>query len=505
MSTRELKKKFNLVFQFKLGLYCFTSVVNTIFSSVFSKMAKAKLNSLGSVDNSPSETRRPAACPREQEIVLNVQHDCIERVRTGSRGQAASRRNLNFQQALVLITLFFTQLTVAYTHEVESGNTFLVISDVHLDSSTKHSMDFMPSRTSSINDMDEPTYQQLITNIADDIQQGIIPEPKFILYLGDIVGHDRATSNSVKYSENSFFTILAKQFPNTPILYTFGNNDSFKVNYGPFTSIDKDGEFQSPLDIVKSVPEWTGGFMSIGGSCEPTMSDLPCVITDNVTDGYYSAYIEAKFRLISLNSVMLAPRSSGVSMDVVAGQFSWLEQQLKEAKFNHESVLLTMHIPPGKNVYDDSSFWRPEENTEFLRLVNLYKNNIVGILAGHTHKDEIKLIQDSSHNNLVGVYLTPALSTSHGNAPSIRTYSYARSNDRWSLTDYVTYYFSKQSDSSLILKKLYDFREYYCKNQEQDMLKCLSNLSVQAIERYFSAGNENYQEKISYPQDLIIQ
>ena len=61
---------------------------------------------LWSVDNSSYEARRPAACQRDPEIVLNVQHDCIERDRTGSRGQAAGRLNLNCQHAIVLYNPF---------------------------------------------------------------------------------------------------------------------------------------------------------------------------------------------------------------------------------------------------------------------------------------------------------------------------------------------------------------------------------------------------------------
>ena len=55
---------------------------------------------LGRVDNSLFERLRPAACPRDPEILLHAQAYCTELDRTGSREQVAGRRDLNCQQAL---------------------------------------------------------------------------------------------------------------------------------------------------------------------------------------------------------------------------------------------------------------------------------------------------------------------------------------------------------------------------------------------------------------------
>lgn len=58
---------------------------------------------LGAVDISPSETRRPAACPRDPEILINAQAWCIELDRTGSRGHAAGRRELSTAPKTLLL------------------------------------------------------------------------------------------------------------------------------------------------------------------------------------------------------------------------------------------------------------------------------------------------------------------------------------------------------------------------------------------------------------------
>jgi hypothetical protein len=55
---------------------------------------------IGFVDNSTFEARRPGACPRDPEILLNAQAYCAWIENTGSRRQAAGRRDLNCQNAL---------------------------------------------------------------------------------------------------------------------------------------------------------------------------------------------------------------------------------------------------------------------------------------------------------------------------------------------------------------------------------------------------------------------
>ncbi len=56
----------------------------------------------GSVDNSSHEALRPAACQRDQGILNNTTTDCTDKDLTGSREQAAGRRVLNGQHALVI-------------------------------------------------------------------------------------------------------------------------------------------------------------------------------------------------------------------------------------------------------------------------------------------------------------------------------------------------------------------------------------------------------------------
>lgn len=383
---------------------------------------------------------------------------------------------------------------------------FLVLSDAHVDSLSKHHMQLNLSGQYVYNDLDVPSFQLLLDNMTDGIQRGTVPKPKFIVFLGDLVGHVRFTPHFALNSETLFFTQLTKKFPNTPIFYIFGNNDSIQKDYGPFSSPNGKNQWITPLDVAKSTGQWKGNFLSTGVVYQKTNSEFPCIIEENQRDGYYAAYLEPSLRLIALNSVVFSSLyTEGREQKAAADQLNWLKLQLNEAARQRESVLLAMHIPPGINVYNDKAFWTTATNAQFLTLIKQHHSIIMAILAAHTHKEEVKVIQDSSHHNLAGVYMQAALSTAHGNAPSFRTYSYAKNNQQWQLTNYVTYHFIKNNHAGMILKTLYDYRHYYCNNSNESMLQCLHHITLEKLQRYFLAGNESYHETIADPQRVWIE
>ena len=354
-----------------------------------------------------------------------------------------------------------------------------VISDIHLDSSTTHVMQLAPKSRWYWNDLDPPTFQQLLRALRDGQKQAKIPSPAAILLLGDLVGHQRTRPDAVKRSEQACFQALAEYFPGVPVLYTFGNNDSLAANYGPFAST------YNP-------------FLSTHTVCSAHSARYPCLLTQNSQDGYYSGYLFAHLRLISLNSVMFSPRATGVSARKKAQQMQWLSAQLAEVKLKHEQALLVMHIPPGQNVYDGQAFWRAELARQFLALLIQHASSIVGVLAAHTHKDEIKVVLNAAHQPLAGVFLNAALSTAHGNAPGVRVYQFDQQQEQWRLTNYTSYFFTP------LLRKLYDFRHVYCKTPQANMPTCLKGVSVEKMARYFSAGNPNFHERVTWPQAMHL-
>lgn len=392
-----------------------------------------------------------------------------------------------------------TSPQIEVNHEHQSS--FLVISDIHLNHNANHAMEFAPNTATVRNDLDVPTYEQLVDKIRVDIQSGKLEPPQFILLLGDLAGHIRYSKHDAIESQRIVLTTMKAAFPDTPIFYSFGNNDSFIADYGVFRSEETRSGYRSPLDLIKSI--WPPGlFLSTGRVCKYHHT-YPCLLKTNTSNGYYAAHLQPKLRMIVLNSVMFSDKQKGYSNRVIQDQLLWLERQMKEVETAQETALLVMHVPPGNNIYkpyfwSDTAFWSYDATQKFNQIIRDYHLSITGILAAHTHKDEIKLMGHRGHPAMAGVYLNPALSTSHGNAPAIRSYVLKRDEStlRWDLSDYRTYYFSRELDGSISMHLLYRFQDYYCaKNRTERMIDCLENVTIDKMKSYLSTGNPQFQEK----------
>ena len=406
-------------------------------------------------------------------------------------------KRFRYIKLLLILFCFFSINSYA-----ASTKNFLVMADIHLDLSKTDPMVINPVFPNNNNDLDYTTFASLMRTINENLASGKISKPDFILILGDIVGHDR-TNNRVIDAEATVFKTLKNYFPDIPIFYTFGNNDSLLVNYGSFRDENQSSGKQSPYQIAETLAEWQNGFLSTGRWCHPP-SDLPCLITEEPNDGYYSAYLAPQFKLISLNTVLFSPHRVGTKRKAEAEkQLEWLKSQLEIAKKQNESVLISMHIPPGNNIFDHSAFWLPEEQVAYLNLIKAYQGIIIGQLAAHTHMEELKVLKVDNQKNSTGIYFTAGLSTSHGNNPSIKTFYYSKTDKRWELKDYTTFHFSKEDDI-LIFEKLYQYQDYYCNNLKTRTASCLNNVTAEKIQRYFSAGNENFPGIIDSPDDVFI-
>ncbi len=379
---------------------------------------------------------------------------------------------------------------------------FLVISDLHLDQSMGLTMTINPSKPNPFNDLDSGTFKTMLTEINHAIKNGVVTKPQFILILGDISGHLRLWPRSVEKNESAVFSLLRAQFPQTPIFYVFGNNDALSANYGSFNDPTYDGHDHSPYEIAQSQGGWFDGFLSTGTPCQSKQSTYPCLITENTNQGYYSASLNPKLRLIALNSIQFSTKRAETTDNDAMMQLQWLATQLESAQKQHASVVIAMHIPPGNNSYDDTSFWQTKEQAAFLKLITQHQHTIIGLLASHTHAEELKIIKTPGHHIIQGLYLTAALSTSHGNAPSIKLFNLTEHHHSWQLSNYETFYFSLK-DSKLKLNPLYD-ASYYCNAHQTNLSTCLRQVTAEKMKHYLSAGNPNFKGVMGSPGDINI-
>jgi len=396
---------------------------------------------------------------------------------------------------------------------VPSQVNFLVFSDLHLDyAKTPYSMQIDPKGYNWDNDLDRWTFADMLQQVNKAITNHTLPSPNFILLLGDIAGYDRSGKFNTYDDEKEVFTQLNHAFPHTPIILTFGNNDSLEKDYGAFYYPEGVSGKHSSYEMAVA-NHWLDGFLSTGRHCTIFNNSYPCLVDENKTDGYFALRLAPKLKLLAINSVMLAASKHNTSSQVSADkQFNWLKNELRIASWSHDAVLIASHIPIGNNIFDGSIFWRDTakspDQTKFFQLLAHYKNNVIGMLSGHTHMEELKVMQDKSHKNIGALIFTAGLSTSHGNSPSLKTFSLSKTNGIWSISNYVTYAFHDVTSNSFKLDKLYDYVGTYCKKEAgcgpHHTLPCLQNVSADIMKRFYSAGNPNYKGNIAYPNYIWV-
>jgi sphingomyelin phosphodiesterase acid-like 3 len=364
-----------------------------------------------------------------------------------------------------------------------SQERFIVISDIHLKTAQTNAMDIDPKGTSRQNDLDLNTSKALFSLIAPAIQK---LHPDFILITGDIAGHRIITqSKATAQDEKTVFQSLSTYFPAIPVFYVFGNNDSLQNDYGAFTEAGN-----SPFKIAVA-SGWKDGFLSTGAFCKN--HSAPCLIEENKQEGYYSAQLTQQLRLIGLNSVAFAVQ--GPDKNTAVRELAWLQQSLAAAQKAHQSVLIAMHIPFGKNLYDGTPFWDPSIEQSFLALYKQYQATITGVLVGHTHMEELKLIQDN-HQTIGAEYYTAGLSTSHGNSPSFKLFSFSKeASTPWQFNNYTTYEIHETSNHSLTLGVAYDFKYYY---------GALSKVTLKALEKRYTVDNPHFNVMLTHPEGLVV-
>lgn len=416
------------------------------------------------------------------------------------------RKSLPFFIILFVLLVPISGLSVVNPQAANKQINFWVFSDIHLDVTKATPMEINPHGVNWSNDLDKATFNSELEQISSAFEHGLLPAPDFILILGDIAGYDRSYTYETYDNEMAVFQALKQKLPKSiPLIMTFGNNDSLEKDYGSFYYAPGIRGLHSSYEIAMA-SGWLDGFLSTGTHCSFLDRKYPCIIDENRDDGYFSMYLASGLKLLSLNSVMFAASSHNTStQDIANKQLSWLENELLFAKIKNEHVLIATHVPFGNNIYDDSKFWRDIDRDAFYRLLSSYQNIIIGMFCGHTHLEELKVLQDSKKHNVGALVYTAGLSTSHGNAPSIKDFSLVDQVQDWSVADYSTYYFLNDAANVFSLWKLYDYAQYYCSGISiKNLFSCLKNVTSDKIYNYYSAGNPNYNGTIKAPGDIFV-
>jgi len=300
---------------------------------------------------------------------------------------------------------------------------FLVVSDVHL-----NEQQHMYSAYNGSGDAGYDLWGAAKDKIASILKDR---KPSFILLLGDLPMHHALPADSDMAKSEISSVINSLKFiaseHNIPLIYAPGNNDIPGHHNGVFSA----SHFRAYTD-TDNPDQWAMAFGNVQYPANGRLSDL----------GYYSVWplADHKLRVIVLNTVTYLSKTNDTS------QFIWLRSQLRNAQGLGEKVLITMHVPPGSS-YDGKASWRKADvclQEVFIRSIEPYRRSIVGILTSHTHKEGIKVYQDSQGKPMdIGLSI-PGIAPGHGNYPAMELVSYDSS---FKLEDVFTFYHTYSADS----------------------------------------------------------
>ncbi|WP_419806914.1 metallophosphoesterase [Terriglobus sp.] len=308
---------------------------------------------------------------------------------------------------------------------------------------------------------------------------------------------------------------LQQRFPKAQIHLALGNNDTDCEDY----ALDENSRFLNRLvDAVAA--GWTGvspaertrakqDFKRFGSYNLPLAAAVPNTRILVLDDLYLSSDYRGTCN----------KKSNGASATAL---LTWVGAQLAQAKRAHQAVWLLAHIPPELNVY--RTYMHPHDichgeapatffpSDDFNNLIMQYTDTVRIFVAGHTHIDEIHLLEGASaQSGSVPLKVIPSLSPVSTNAPA---YLLAQIDPGSAeLLNYQKRVAAAQAGATPQWSTAYDFRALY---QEpaftaasvNDLLHRwqttpdTSAVQIDAYERSVASGLRQLAFRASWPQQL---
>jgi hypothetical protein len=300
-----------------------------------------------------------------------------------------------------------------------------------------------------------------------------------ILFTGDMLVHNfnmlfsKYTGINSKQEQSKFIykTLgyismrLRQTFPDLPIYFSLGNNDSYTGDY----AIDDKGKFLS-----ETADLFFNNFIKGKSNSAKIRTEKSDFYSTYPIHGYYNVNspVLAQSRIIGLNTVFFSTNYALTGQNNPGDdELIWLKKQLAAAEKAKEKVWLLLHIPPGVNVFTTqrnstsekvniTMHWKNSYNEKFLELVRRYHATITVLFAGHIHMDDFRLIYSDDKNNkpLAFIHIIPSVAPCFGNNPAFQRIRFnVRSG---ALTESITYN-ANLKDTNPDFKEAYVFTSTY--------------------------------------------
>ncbi|OGT38026.1 MAG: hypothetical protein A3F11_03395 [Gammaproteobacteria bacterium RIFCSPHIGHO2_12_FULL_37_14] len=374
-----------------------------------------------------------------------------------------------FKVITILLLLFFVEVSsYAATLTVNRQAAFLSVADIHFDPFLSCSKDEKPcpliealrrAPTSQWQDIFDQ-YNRLRSQYYHDTHHLLLKSTlqemkdiankadiKFVLILGDFLGHDfkksfRAySSDKTDYSYQAFVRktmgFLSNEinhaFPTVDVFIALGNNDSYKGDYHP--------ELQG-LFLQDMAELWS---KTIKDSVARNIMQ-----NEFLQRGYYSINIpkQPTLRLIVLNSVLFYKDSLDKKTTQAAiRQLAWLHDELEAVKQKNQKAIIAFHIPPSvdvylpfkKNLFISLELWQKQYIKYFQAELTEFSTSMMAVLPAHIHVDWFQIIPVGNGEKVL-MNTTPAISPLFGNNPAFKVFSYAVPS--LDLLGFSTYFYS---------------------------------------------------------------
>ena len=254
-------------------------------------------------------------------------------------------------------------------------------------------------------------------------------KPDFVLYGGDHICIFDTTQSKEMSIENihnitQYLRIIQRALPNTRIFPVLGNHDVVPQFQFPETG---------PFYVYSTIASEWREFVT-----EESVKTLN-------HSGFYTELIAPGLRLVALNTNIYYQDNLIVSrsLEDPAGQLAWMKNILENARKNNERVLLTAHVPPGKD------FWA-EFNKIYLKAFSGYNDVLVGAFYGHTHQEKFRIVKDVAEEGEGAhiSFITSSVSPKYNVNPSVTLYKYKKTSP-FTILDRIPFYVSKQKISIL--------------------------------------------------------
>jgi Calcineurin-like phosphoesterase len=287
-----------------------------------------------------------------------------------------------------LVVAFLTACACAAATDKNGTQTWLVVSDIHLDPFNRWSEPSLPGRDTNL-----ALFDSALAQMKRDV-----PNPSLVLIPGDFFVHDfpsvvrRHDAGTSPYTAGLDIMRLIESafnraYPQARFAIALGNNDA------------PCGDYRADIDdpYLTAVARVWAPLIRRGGAA----TDFVPAFSHG---GYYATTLPIRgFRLIVLNTILFSSKFKGSCApgtgNAARAELRWASATLGATPPRMQNIVM-MHIPPGYDAFSTQmtkgfvpwAFLNAGDNNAIIALLTAAPNRVKYALAGHTHRFDFRLI-----------------------------------------------------------------------------------------------------------------